>query len=73
MKSEQILIIRISQHVQIWGKEGTVIRKTQLLNQLGIFEGQKEVQCVWRGVKEGKLLKMEGEPGAGLHSCGRSL
>ena len=41
MKTEQILIIRISQQVQIWGKEGTVIRKTQLLKQLGIFEEQK--------------------------------
>lgn len=73
MKSELIVIIRISQHVQIWGKEGTVIRKTQLLNQLGIFEEQKEGQCAWRGVKEGKLLKMEGEARAGLHSCGRTL
>lgn len=73
MKTELIVIIRISQCAQIWGKEGTVIRKTQLLNQLGIFEEQKEGQRACRGVKAGKLLKMEAEAGAGLHSGGRPL
>ena len=50
-----------------------MIRKTQLLNQLGIFEEQKEGQRACRGVKAGKLLKMEAEAGAGLHSGGRPL
>lgn len=55
---EQILIMGKSQHVTNWREEGAMSTRTQLQNQLGIFEEQKEG---WSGVNEGKWLKMKWE------------